>query len=180
MLCVALLASFGLGPEALWACLLACLVLQRYISTRPMFTNLRELHFGAGAPAANAQQPQQAQQQQQRGAEGGPPPDQQAAAVAALRGLSSLYKSILGTMREEAVVMEQVFPSPDKALEMYIQRIFEQRVSAALGAALRPPLRDGGPAALEAHLSLLAEAFKKTKQLAVDLQVGIPYRKQLG
>lgn len=64
----------------------------------------------------------------------------------------------------------QVFPSPEKALALYIQRIFEQRVGVALAAALKPPPPGAGHSAQGAYLSLLAEAFKKTKQLAADLQ----------
>ena len=86
--------------------------MQRYISTRPMFTNLRELQFVA----------QQQQQQQQAAAaaaaaastagagsaEAVAAEAEAAADLAALRGLSGLYKGILGAMRDEAVVIEQV------------------------------------------------------------------------
>ena len=158
-----------------------------------MFTNLRELTFGPGAPGgpgtpgqpaggSTAAGPAAQQAGQQAGASGGGGGAAGAAGAgggggapdmaAALRTLSSLYKSILAAMREEAVVMEQVFPDPQKALGLYLQRIFEQRVGAALGAALRPPPRDAGHAAQQAHLNLLAEAYRKTRQLAADLQVG--------
>lgn len=88
------------------------ILVQRYISTRPMFTNLRELQFAA----------QQQQQQQQAAAaaaaaastagagsaEAAAAEAEAAADLAALRGLSGLYKGILGAMRDEAVVVEQV------------------------------------------------------------------------
>ena len=107
-------------PSPLPPCRLLCsrgeaILVQRYISTRPMFTNLRELQFVAA---------QQQQQQQQAAAGGGgggssssgaagsaqaaAEAEAVAADLAALRGLSSLYKSILSTMRDEAVVIEQV------------------------------------------------------------------------
>ena len=80
------------------------LLVQRYISTRPMFTNLREAQFVAQQQAAQAAQ-----------AAGGAAVDEAAAAdaaaaadLASLRGLSGLYKGILLAMRDEAVVIEQV------------------------------------------------------------------------
>jgi hypothetical protein len=95
-------------------CCLPCsrgeaILVQRYISTRPLFTNLRELQFAAA---------HQQQHQAVAGAGGGAgaaylaqaaaEAEAAAADLAALRGLSSLYKSILSTMRDEAVVIEQV------------------------------------------------------------------------
>ena len=64
---------------------------QRYISTRPMFIDVRELSAaGAGGP--------------------GPPGGAGDAAGAgmALRDLGQLYKGLLAAVKEEALVMEQV------------------------------------------------------------------------
>lgn len=158
--CARIMAEFSRGESIL---------VQRYISTRPMFTNLRELQYAA-------------QQQQQQaaaaaaaageagGGSGGAEAAEAAADAAALRGLSSLYKSILGTMRDEAVVIEQVFPSPVRALSAYIQRVFEQKVQTAVDAALRPPAAGAGHAQLRARLRLMAEVYRRTRSLADDLQ----------
>ncbi len=46
----------------------------------------------------------------------------------AVRDLGQLYKGLLAALKEEALVMEQVFPSPRTALIIFLQRVFEQRV----------------------------------------------------
>ncbi|KAL4458016.1 hypothetical protein ABPG75_012881 [Micractinium tetrahymenae] len=156
--CARIMAEFSRGEAIL---------VQRYISTRPMFTNLRELAF--------AQQQQQQQQEAAAAAAGGGSEAEALEAeaatdLAALRGLSSLYKSILSTLRDEAVVIEQVFPSPSRALGQYIQRVFEQKVQTAVDAALRPPPPNAGHAMLRGRLRQLAEVYRKTRGLADDLQ----------
>ena len=80
--------------------------MQRYISTRPMFIDVRELSAGAAAGSVT----------------------DAAAAGVALRDLSQQYKGLLAAVKEEALVMEQVFPSPRSALAIFVQRVFEQRV----------------------------------------------------
>lgn len=54
-----------------------------------------------------------------------------AEAITAMRSLGGLYKSILLAVRDEAVVMEQVFPNPGPAMAMLIHRIFEQRIQVS-------------------------------------------------
>ena len=80
--------------------------LQRYISTRPMFIDVRELSAGTGARDVT----------------------DAATAGIVLRDLSQQYKGLLAAVKEEALVMEQVFPSPRTALAIFVQRVFEQRV----------------------------------------------------
>ena len=89
---------------------------QRYISTRPMFMDVRELSAGAVASAVT----------------------DAATAGVALRDLSQQYKGLLAAIKEEALIMEQVFPSPRTALAIFVQRVFEQRVQVpfALSRAL--------------------------------------------
>ena len=89
---------------------------QRYISTRPMFIDVRELSAGAMASAVT----------------------DAATAGVALRDLSQQYKGLLAAIKEEALIMEQVFPSPRTALAIFVQRVFEQRVQVlfALSQAL--------------------------------------------
>ncbi len=71
-----------------------------------MFIDVRELSAGASAGSVtNA-----------------------AAAGIALRDLSQQYKGLLAAVKEEALIMEQVFPSPRSALAIFVQRVFEQRV----------------------------------------------------
>ncbi len=82
------------------------IAVQRYISTRPMFIDVRELSAGADAGSVT----------------------DAAAAGIALRDLSQQYKGLLAAVKEEALVMEQVFPSPRSALAIFVQRVFEQRV----------------------------------------------------
>jgi exocyst complex component 5 len=55
------------------------------------------------------------------------------AALAAIRSLVSLYKGLLATMKEEAVVIDHVFPNPAAALSIFVQRIFEQRIQVRRG-----------------------------------------------
>lgn len=89
---------------------------QRYISTRPMFIDVRELSAGAaGAQVTDA-----------------------TTAGIAVRDLGQLYKGLLAAVKEEALVMEQVFPSPRTALIIFLQRVFEQRVQVAPSPPLKP------------------------------------------
>lgn len=83
---------------------------QRYISTRPMFIDVRELSAGALGGGSGAQV------------------TDAATAGVAVRDLGQLYKGLLAAVKEEALVMEQVFPSPRTALIIFLQRVFEQRI----------------------------------------------------
>ena len=87
--------------------------LQRYISTRPMFIDVRELSAGTGARDVT----------------------DAATAGVVLRDLSQQYKGLLTAVKEEALVMEQVFPSPRTALAIFVQRVFEQRVQVLASCA---------------------------------------------
>lgn len=81
-------------------------LLQRYISTRPLFIDARELALGQGAAQVT----------------------DTSSAIAALRSLAALYKAIIQAVKDEAMIMEQVFLSPADALVMFVTRLFEQRV----------------------------------------------------
>lgn len=74
-----------------------------------MFIDVRELSAGAGAGSVG----------------------DAAAAGIALRDLSQQYRGLLAAVKEEALIMEQVFPSPRNALAIFVQRVFEQRVQVA-------------------------------------------------
>lgn len=49
-------------------------------------------------------------------------------AITALRSLAALYKAIIQAVKDEAIIMEQVFPAPADALVMFVTRLYEQRV----------------------------------------------------
>lgn len=80
--------------------------LQRYISTRPLFIDARELALGQGAAQVT----------------------DTSSAITALRSLAALYKAIIQAVKDEAMIMEQVFLSPADALVMFVIRLFEQRI----------------------------------------------------
>ena len=60
-----------------------------------------------------------------------------ASAGVALRELSQQFKGLLAAVKEEALIMEQVFPCPRSALAIFVQRIFEQRVQVRAPCASR-------------------------------------------
>ncbi|KAK9823591.1 hypothetical protein WJX72_004079 [[Myrmecia] bisecta] len=136
--CARIMAEFKRGEMSL---------VQRYISTRAMFIDVKELAFGGGGKVTDT-----------------------SSAITAMRALNALYKSILQTVKDEAVIMEQVFPSPGAALALLVQRVFEQRVQSALDRMLEAPMASGAPEAVQQYLKLLAEAYKRTVTLADNLQ----------
>ena len=95
-------------------------------------------------------------------------PATDAAAVAAMRSLTDLFSRLSSALHNEAVVMEQVFPDPPKAVATLAQRMFEQVIQTALESALAPPPIDAPPEVLRSHLRLLAEAYRKTFALAEE------------
>ena len=81
-------------------------LLQRYISTRPLFIDARELALGQVAAQVT----------------------DTSSAITALRSQAALYKAIIQAVKDEAMIMEQVFLTPADALVMFVTRLFEQRV----------------------------------------------------
>lgn len=57
-------------------------------------------------------------------------------ALAAMNTLNALFKSLLQTLKEETLLMEQIFQTPQAAIAALITRVFEQRLKAR--AALGP------------------------------------------
>ncbi|KAK9835004.1 hypothetical protein WJX81_003494 [Elliptochloris bilobata] len=137
--CARIMAEFRRGEAQL---------VQRYISTRAMFIDVREL--APGSPAGTAADA--------------------AGAQVALRNLGALFKGLLAACREDALVMEQVFPSARAAILLYVQRVFEQRVQAGVDRALAQPAPGAPKEALQLHLRLLAEAHKRVRGLVDQLQ----------
>ena len=100
---------------------------QRYISTRSMFIDPKELALGQSEPVVDTQ-----------------------TALAAKRRLGTLYKSITQAVRHEAAIMQAVFTRPREALTLFVHRLFEQRIQVTLRhrsriqkLALLPHLRAG-------------------------------------
>lgn len=83
--------------------------MQRYISTRPLFIDARELALGQGIGQVR----------------------DSSSAITALRSLAALYKAIVQAVRDEAIIVDQVFPSPSAALALFLTRLFEQRVQVS-------------------------------------------------
>ncbi|KAH7315213.1 hypothetical protein KP509_21G040200 [Ceratopteris richardii] len=89
------------------------------------------------------------------------------------RRLSAVYKEIVETVRKESSVISAVFPNPDAAMSLLVQRVLEQRVSAILEQILPKPslsyppsMEEGG---LIQYLRVLAVAYEKTLELSKEL-----------
>ncbi|MCO5594865.1 hypothetical protein L7F22_048900 [Adiantum nelumboides] len=89
------------------------------------------------------------------------------------RRLSAVYKEIIETVRKESVVISAVFPNPDAAMSLLVQRVLEQRVGSILDRILPkpsisypPPMDEGG---LLQYLRILAVAYEKTLELSKEL-----------
>lgn len=178
--CARIMAAAGAHGDAL--------LISRYISTRPVFLQPQlgqSLIMGgngnlvdspgskmmssgttpgtAGTPLLSSISPMGGSTSPDASA-----PSTDAAAVAAMRSLTELFSGLSSAIRNEAVVMEQVFPDPPKAVATLAQRMFEQVVQGALETALAAPPPDAAPEALRSHLRLLAEAYRKTLALAEE------------
>ena len=79
---------------------------------RPMFIDLHEVLGRAQPPP------------------GGAAGAAQDTAAAVMQRLNGLYKDLLHAVKEEAVLMEQIFPDPATALASFISRVFEQKIKA--------------------------------------------------
>jgi hypothetical protein len=91
------------------------------------------------------------------------------AALATLRSLSDLYRRVSSSLRDEAVIMEQVFPDAAKAIAALCQRTFDQVIASALSMPTSsPPVASAAPETLRTHLELLTEAYRKTLALAEE------------
>ena len=60
-------------------------------------------------------------------------------AITALRSLAALYKSITQAVKDEAIIMEQVFAEPAEALALFVTRLFEQRVQVSIRHKVHAP-----------------------------------------
>ncbi len=93
-------------------------------------------------------------------------------AITAMRSLNVLYKALLVSVRDEAVIMEQVFPAADAALARLITRVFEQRVQVGAHTLLRVSdgLMAGGSGisdpCKQSRGSLVIRLFEKRGQVA--------------
>lgn len=141
--CAKILSQFNRGMSAM----------HRYVASRPMFMDLEIMNMDARTV---------------RGVDTvqGAPPN-------LMKGLSTLYKEIIETVRKEAATVAAVFPSPDAVMAILVQRVLEQRVVAVLDKLLPkpsltspPPMEEGG---YQQYLRTLAGAYEKTQELAKEL-----------
>ncbi|KAF5946276.1 hypothetical protein HYC85_016504 [Camellia sinensis] len=127
--------------------------MQHYVATRPMFIDVEVMNADIRLVL---------------GDEGSQPSPSNVA-----RGLSSLYKEILDTVRKEAATITAVFPSPKDVMSILVQRVLEQRLTTLLDKLLikpslvnPPTMEEGG---LLLYLRMLAVAYEKTQELAREL-----------
>ncbi|XP_043714993.1 exocyst complex component SEC10b-like isoform X2 [Telopea speciosissima] len=142
--CAKILSQFNRGTSAM----------QHYVATRPMFIDVEIMNADTRLVLGDQ--------------------GSQACPNDVARGLSSLYKQITDTVRQEAATVMAVFPSPNDVMSILVQRVLEQRVTALLDKLLMkpslvnlPPVEQGG---LLLYLRMLAVAYEKTQKLARDLR----------
>ncbi|XP_042506058.1 exocyst complex component SEC10b-like isoform X2 [Macadamia integrifolia] len=142
--CAKILSQFNRGTSAM----------QHYVATQPMFIDVEVMNADTRLVLGDQ--------------------GSQASPNNVARGLSSLYKQITDTVRQEAATVMSVFPSPNDVMSILVQRVLEQRVTALLDKLLvkpslvnLPPVEQGG---LLLYLRMLAVAYEKTQELARDLQ----------
>eukprot|EP00877_Chromochloris_zofingiensis_P003097 jgi/Chrzof1/12789/Cz07g07190.t1 len=147
-------------------------IAQRWVASRPMFLDIEDDLFESAL--------QQEQQQLTRADSNGGHAQQDLNSInnAQINALASLYKSLHAAVKEEVALVKQIFPSPDMVLNLLLQRLFEQRVQAALERLLElgntpvKAARGGQSAAArqQARLKLLAECYDKTMLLSSNLE----------
>lgn len=125
----------------------------RYVGSRPMFLEVEVMN---------------ADVRKVLGEEGS-----QLSATNLERRLSAVYKEIIETVRKEASIISAVFPNPDAAMSLLVQRVLEQRVGSILERILPKPslsyppsMEEGG---LLQYLRILAVAYEKTLELSKEL-----------
>jgi hypothetical protein len=175
--CARIMAAAGAHGDSL--------LISRYISTRPLFSQPVSAYLttksgrndgGEGAtdsPAPPQKPPHLMSSPSSSTANPASSPSSastssETAAVAAMRSLTELYSKLSSSIRDEAVVMEQVFLDTGKAVAALVERIFEQIVQTALETALKPPAADASLETVRSHLRLVAEAYRKTLALAEE------------
>jgi hypothetical protein len=87
--------------------------------------------------AADRSRPQQQQQQPQRYVEPQLPEEYDIVARQA-KALSSLYKEMHASVKDDVAEAREVFAVPELVLDMFMQRLLEQNVQAALERLLLP------------------------------------------
>jgi Exocyst complex component Sec10 len=140
----------------------------RYISTRPLFANPETLERLAGGPGTAPA----------RGGTGNttppllrsatPDPSAPPSAPLAPRLNPEAFRWLASFLRDEAVVMEQVFVDPGAATAALVHRVFEQTVGELLDEVLQPPAPDAPVEVLRPYLRLLTDAHRRAKALAEE------------
>eukprot|EP00850_Spirogloea_muscicola_P002872 SM000011S19050 [mRNA] locus=s11:509502:515891:- [translate_table: standard] len=87
------------------------------------------------------------------------------------RGLSTLYKEIVETVKKEATTVAAVFPSPDIVMSLLVSRILEQRIYNVLDKML-PDYQQQEAQGFDflTYLRTLAAAYERTQELARELK----------
>ncbi|ONK57962.1 uncharacterized protein A4U43_C09F6210 [Asparagus officinalis] len=142
--CAKILSQFNRGTSAM----------QHYVASRPMFIDIEVMNTDTKVVLGD------------QGLKSG------TSNIA--RGLSTLYKEITETVRNEAATIMAVFPSPNDVMSILVQRVLEQRVTSILDKLLikpslvnLPPVEEGG---LLLYLRVLAIGYEKTQELAKELR----------
>jgi hypothetical protein len=91
--------------------------------------------FSPSNSMADPSRPQQ--QQQQRYVEPGLP-EEYDIVIRQAKALSSLYKEMHASVKDDVAEAREVFAAPELVLEMFMQRLLEQNVQAALERLLLP------------------------------------------
>jgi hypothetical protein len=87
--------------------------------------------------ASDPSRSQQQQQQQQRFVEPSLP-EEYDIVVRQAKALSSLYKEVHASVKDDVAEAREVFAAPELVLEMFMSRLLEQNVQAALERLLLP------------------------------------------
>lgn len=142
---------------------------QRYICSRPMFIDVKEVQMGQSSSLALMDlQVSSAHQICQE-----------------VCGKQAMYRELHWTVKQEAQIIEAVFPSSQQAMELFLQRyctsflslcrwkvfavlnrVMEQRVRAALDLILLPPDRDAEPEELR--------DFVRSATVKLNVQIWTP------
>lgn len=94
--------------------------------------------------------------------------DTETQALQAIHSITKLYEILSTCLRDEAVVIEQVFHNMPHAMASLVHRIFDQVVQSAVLSVIKLPPSNASSDQLRAHLKLLSETYRKTLLLAEE------------
>jgi exocyst complex component 5 len=120
-------------------------LIQRYVASRPVFLEAKEDWFASAALTAedNAER---------------------------LKPLQYLYRELVAAVKEEVGVIQAVFASAKMAMELLMQRIFEERIQVALDRVLPLPGARASADAIRMYMRLIADAYERTNGLVAQME----------